>query len=327
MIHAGLLVTLLAFVGGFLAIFAVNLVITDVFLREREIHRPRLEAELRQRHREMAREQARTQNFEDLAAEALRDNGDQRSTLERLQEALEQAGMKMSAANLLGIAAASVLMTGLPVSLLCYLLGGSMLWGLLAGLMAFWVPILYVLFKRGQRLEALRSQLPDSLDLMSRILRAGQTMSQAMLAIANEFRPPVATEFGLCYEQQNLGLSAEVALRDLARRSGVIELKIFVLALLVHRKTGGNLAELLDKLATIVRERYKIRGRIRALTAEGRFQAIALLMMPPIVFALLLLLNRAYAVKLLDHPGLILGSVISMAVGSLWIRSIVNFEF
>jgi tight adherence protein B len=198
---------------------------------------------------------------------------------------------------------------------------------LCGGLTAMTVPILYVLYRRKKRLDTLRSQLPDALELMSRVMRAGQTITQAMHAVSDEFKPPVASEFGFCYEQQNLGLAPDIALRDLAKRTGLLEIKIFVLALLVHRQSGGNLAELLDKLSDIIRERYKILGKIRALTAEGRLQAAILLGLPPFMYVVLLIISRAYALQLLDHPRLIIGAIIAMIFGALWIRKIVNFDF
>jgi tight adherence protein B len=162
---------------------------------------------------------------------------------------------------------------------------------------------------------------------MSRIVRAGQTISQALRAVSDEFQPPIATEFASCYEQQNLGLSTDAALRDLARRTGLLEIKIFVLALLVQQQTGGNLAELLDKLSTIIRERFQIRGQIRTLTAEGRTQATVLLVLPPVMFGLILFFNRDYANMLLARPKLIIGCLVSEAIGALWIRRIINFDF
>ena len=122
------------------------------------------------------------------------------------------------------------------------------------------MPLLYVQLKRKRAAGEAPAQLPDAFDLMGRVIRAGQTMSQALQAVADEFPQPIAGEFAYCYEQQNLGLPPEVALRDLARRTGLLEIKIFVLALLVQQQTGGNLAELLDKLSTIIRERFRIRG-------------------------------------------------------------------
>src|SRR5208337_2382334 len=188
-------------------------------------------------------------------------------------------------------------------------------------------PIFFVWFKRNARSEKLLSQLSDAFDLMSRVIRAGQTMSQGLQAVADEFSPPVATEFAFCFEQQNMGLAPETALRELARRTGLLELKIFVLAVLIQQQTGGNLAELLDKLSHIIRERYKLRGKIQALTAEGRMQAMVLLGLPPGLFLLMLVMNRSYAGTLLEHPSLIWTTVISETIGGLWIRKIVNFDF
>ncbi len=105
-------------------------------------------------------------------------------------------------------------------------------------------------------------------------------MAQALQAVADEFAPPIAGEFAYCYEQQNLGLSPETAMRELARRTGLLEVKIFVTAVLVQQQTGGNLAEMLDKLSSIIRERYQLRGKIKTLTAEGRIQGIILLGLP-----------------------------------------------
>jgi tight adherence protein B len=162
---------------------------------------------------------------------------------------------------------------------------------------------------------------------MARVIRAGQTMSQALQAVGDEFDPPLAGEFAHCFEQQNLGLPPELALRDLARRTGLLEVKIFVLAVLVQQQTGGNLAELLDKLAVVIRERFKVRGKVRALTAEGRIQAAVLLALPPVMFLIILFLNRGYAQLLLDHPWLLVGVLVTELLGALWIRKIVNFDF
>jgi tight adherence protein B len=186
---------------------------------------------------------------------------------------------------------------------------------------------LIVDFRRKARQHKLRTQLPDAFDLMSRVVRAGQTMSQALLAVSDEFAPPVAAEFAYCYEQQNLGLSPELTLRDLARRNGLLEIKIFVMAMLVQQQTGGNLAELLDKLSAVVRDRFRIQGAIKALTAEGRMQAVVLLILPLALFLMMLFTNPDYAQVLLDNPQLIAGTLVCEAVGAVWIRKIVNFDF
>jgi tight adherence protein B len=152
-------------------------------------------------------------------------------------------------------------------------------------------------------------------------------MSQAMASVSDEFKAPVSLEFAYCVEQQNLGLAPEFALRDLARRTGLIEIKIFVLAMLVHRQTGGNLAELLDKLATIVRSRYRLRAKVKGLTAEGRMQGLILLALPVLIYVAMLFVNRPYAIKLLQLPALLIVSLTMMTLGALWIRKIVNFDF
>src|SRR5205823_1277174 len=128
--------------------------------------------------------------------------------------------------------------------------------------------------------------------------RAGQTTSQALQAVADEFDQPLAGEFTYCVEQQNLGLATEDALRDLARRTGLLEVKIFVLALLVQQQSGGNLAEILDKLAHVVRERFRVQGKIKALTAEGRLQAAVLLVIPIAIMCFMTVANQDYATSL-----------------------------
>jgi tight adherence protein B len=169
--------------------------------------------------------------------------------------------------------------------------------------------------------------MPDAFDLMARVVRAGQTMAQAQQAIADEFESPIAAEFSLCFEQQNLGLAPEIALRDLARRAGLLEMKIFVTALLVQQQAGGNLSELLEKLAGVVRERFVTRGKILSLTAEGRLQGIVLLCLPTGLFLIMLMMNREFAVVLLNYPKLLMGVLVCQVVGALWIRKIVNFDY
>jgi tight adherence protein B len=152
-------------------------------------------------------------------------------------------------------------------------------------------------------------------------------VTQAMQAVSDEFKPPVNVEFGYCYEQQNLGLAPEVALHDLAQRTGLMEIKIFVLAVLVHRQAGGNLTELLDNIAHVVRQRFKMRTEIKSLTGEGRMQAIVLLALPIVVWFGLFFVTREYALKLLEHTSLLIITLTSMLIGTVWIRRIVNFDF
>jgi tight adherence protein B len=170
-------------------------------------------------------------------------------------------------------------------------------------------------------------QLPAAFDLMARVLRSGHSVPQAFQAVADTFEPPIAGEFAYCQEQQNLGLLPEVTYRELTRRTGVLELKIFVMAMMIQRQTGGNLSEVLERLAALVRERVRLRNHVRALTAEGRLQAVVLLVLPPIMYLVMRFINRPYADVLLDHTGLLAGMAVSMIVGALWIRKIIQFDF
>ena len=189
------------------------------------------------------------------------------------------------------------------------------------------IPFLFVYVKRRMRLNKMMSQLPHAFDLMARVIRAGQTVSQALVAVADEFQEPLSVEFAYCYEQQNLGLPPEQALRSLARRTGLLEIKIFVLALLIQQQSGGNLAELLDKLSAVIRDRFRIAGKIKSVTAEGRLQAMVLLALPPGLLLIISLLNRGYVLTLFDHPWLLAGMLVAELLGALWIRRIVNFDF
>lgn len=321
----GTFLIVLAFLAGVLLVFGGNLVVVDLFQREKREMQARLDEELLQQQRELARggvlgkrDLARISDEAYLEATA-----HQKGLRERLSDLIAQAGMQVQTSQVLMFSGLAAVAGGLLLGFLT----GSILVGILGGMLAGAIPVVVVYLMRERRLENLRSQLPDAFDLMARILRAGQTMSQAMSSVSEEFKPPVSLEFAYCYEQQNLGLAPEFTLHELARRTGLIEIKIFVLAMLVHRQTGGNLAELLDKLSTIVRARYRLRAKVKSMTAEGRMQGLILLGLPVLVYVALLIINRNYAMKLLDYPLLLGGTLTAMTIGALWIRRIVNFDF
>jgi tight adherence protein B len=312
----------MTFLAGALAVAGIYSILSDLYLRDRARVGKRIDEEFRKRQRDRARQSPLFKNLGELAAEAAAEDGGPKGFRPRLELLLEQSGLDLTVERLLSIAA----MAGLGLGALAMLFKGPLA-ALAFGVFGAVVPLLYVRFKQKRRQGKLLSQLPDAFDLMARVIRAGQTMSQALQAVADEFDQPIAAEFSYCYEQQNLGLSPELSLRDLARRTGLIEIKIFVLALLVQQQTGGNLAEMLEKLSNVVRERFRLLGKIRALTAEGRFQAGVLLALPPFMFLLILALNRQYGEVLLDHPSLLVAVFVSELIGALWIRKIVNFDF
>jgi tight adherence protein B len=312
---------LLTFLAVVFAVVGVYSILTDVFLRDRSRFSQRVDQEFRMRLRSRARKSALFKEGV-LDAEALRSEEDQQGGWGRFEAMVDQSGLNLTATRLVVIMLCAGAATGAAAMLLHNVAGAVAVATVGAAL-----PWVYVYLKRKRRLEKLLSQLPDTFDLMARVIRAGQTVPQAMQAVADEFDAPVAGEFSYCYEQQNLGLPPEISYRDLARRTGLLEIKIFVMALLVQQQSGGNLAELLDNLATVVRERFRVRGKIRVLTAEGRIQAAVLLALPPLLLLVILFLNPRYGQVLIDHPNLLVGMFTSEALGALWIRSIINFDF
>lgn len=317
------ILTFLAVACGTIGVYSI---VMDVFLRDRSRLNERIDEAFCREQRERVKKSSLFKDISKIASEPL--DGDdplaaKRTLIERLDEYIEQAGLAFTPARLLSITAA----TASGFALCGFILRGSVVAAGIGLAIGAATPFLYVECKRCQRLEKLRSQLSDAFDLMARAIRAGQTMSQAMQGVADEFTQPIAAEFSYCYEQQNLGLSPDTALRDLARRTGLIELKIFVVAMMVQRQVGGNLCEMLEKLAHVVRDRFRIRGLIKALTGEGRMQAVVLMALPFGMFLIMLTLNRAYAQVLLEHPMLITGMFISEFFGALWIRKIINFDF
>jgi tight adherence protein B len=199
--------------------------------------------------------------------------------------------------------------------------------GVLAGLIAGAVgPWFLLAWRAAARQKMYLRQLPDAFDLMARVIRAGQSVPQAFQAVSETFEDPLASEFAFCQHQQNFGLRPEVAFQEMAQRSGILELRIFVMATAVQRQTGGNLAEVLERLASLLRARLRLQQRIRTLTAEGRLQGLTLVVLPVVVFGVLLVVNRRYAEQLLARPGLVATTLACMTVGLLWIRSIVRFE-
>jgi tight adherence protein B len=240
----------------------------------------------------------------------------------RLQTLIEQADLNLKVRQLLGLAAALGLALGVA---------GTVFRGLLLGVPAAAAgtaaPVLYVLRRRKARREEFLNKLPAAFDLMSRVLRSGQSVPQALQAVGDSFEGPIAQEFLSCQKQQNLGLRPEVAFREMAERTGILEMRIFVMAMHIHRQVGGNLSEVLERLASLIRTRLKLRKQVRALTAEGRLQGLTLVALPVLMFGVMMAINRSYAEVLLEHPTLIGGTGLMMGLGLLWIRKIVNFDF
>jgi tight adherence protein B len=307
------------------AILAVYSLVVDLFYRDRPPLRQWLDRELRNRQRERARKSAVIFKRDALVlppGEANRPVVPSPSLSRRVEILIEQAGLFLSPGQFVAVCAVA----GLLAAILSIVFVAPVV-GVLAGLAGAAAPWLWLLARRRARQREMLRQLPRAFELMARIIRAGSSIPQALAAVVDQFDPPLATEFAYCQEQQRLGLLPEISFRELAQRSEFIELKIFAMALLIQQKTGGNLSELLDRLAALIRERVRLQGVLRAATAEGRLQAMVLVALPPILFVLLFVLHRSYAEILLDHYELLIGAAVSMAIGAAWIHRIVRFQF
>jgi len=244
---------------------------------------------------------------------------------DKLQLLLDQAAVNISAyefmlitLGLMSVGIAIPLTTGLHT-------GFSPVTAILVALL----PLFVCLFKKRRRLAAFQKQLPDALELISRALRAGHSLAAGFKLVSDELSNPIGLEFGRVYEEQNLGIPFEKALDDLANRIPNVELRFFATAVALQHQTGGDLAEILDKIGHLVRERFKIWGAVQALTGEGRLSGIVLLALPPVLFGTIYRINSPYLeVLFTDELGkqLLIFAVVMQFIGALVIRKIVNIK-
>jgi tight adherence protein B len=244
--------------------------------------------------------------------------------LEQLQELLLQADVNWS------------LMTVLLVFLVSGAVGLSLgffsrgpvgaLVGLLVGL---YLPYWLLKFKKKRRIKKFEKQLPEALDLLARGLKAGHAFASGLQIVGSEMPNPVGLEFFRTFKEYNHGMDLNTSLINLCKRVELRELRFFTTAVMIQRETGGNLVEILEKIAGLIRERFKLRNQIKALTAEGRLSGLILILMPPVLFLVMLRINPDYTMLLVNHP---LGRMMAMtaltfqALGVLAIRKIVNIK-
>ncbi len=191
------------------------------------------------------------------------------------------------------------------------------------------MPILVLLFAKKRRMRKFASQLPQSLDLISQALRAGQSLSAGLQLVAQQTSDPLGPEFMNCFEQQNFGVPLEQALIEMTERIPNIDLQFFATTVVLQRQTGGDLAEILDKISKLIRERFTIWGQIQALTGEGRLSGIVLLALPPGLFLVMLKLNYEYIMKLFTHPlgqKMLIFAIVMQLLGALAIKKIITIK-
>ena len=190
-------------------------------------------------------------------------------------------------------------------------------------------PITFVVFKRSRRLRAFEKSFPEAIDLLGRAVRAGHSFTTGLEMIATELPEPVAGEFRTAFDEQNFGLPLRDALLNLAGRLPIIDVQFFITALLVQKETGGNLAEILDNLAHVVRDRFRILGEVRVRTAQGRLTAAILIAVPPFMIVALRALNPDYINLLFTDPWgpyMLWAAAILQVIGSIALWKIVDIE-
>jgi len=191
------------------------------------------------------------------------------------------------------------------------------------------MPLIYVLRARRQRLDGIERQLPDALELMARAMRAGHAFPSAIQMVGQEVPDPIAQEFRLTFDEVNYGVPIQDALLNLSARVPLTDLRFFVIAVSIQRQTGGNLAELLDKLASLIRARFKLLGTIRVLATEGRVSAWILSILPFVLVAILNLINPKFMSVLWNDPAGVITIWIGltiMVVGIVWMWRIVKIR-
>jgi len=241
-----------------------------------------------------------------------------------LQELLIQGEIKTRAGNFLIVCAVSAMI----VAGVIFYFGGPML-GWVGLVIGFFLPYMYASYRRTKRFEKFESLFPEAIDTLARAVRAGHAFTTAIEMIANEVAEPVSGEFRKLFEEQKFGLPVRDALMNLTERIPLVDVKFFVTAVMLQRETGGNLAEILDNLSYVIRERFKIQRQVRVFTAQGRLTMLLLMGMPPLIVVVMLLTNPTFIRPLFKDPighALVVVGITLQTIGYFVIRRIIRIE-
>ncbi len=241
-----------------------------------------------------------------------------------LNRRLRGSGWKLTATQAVAISLA----LGAAGFAVCVYLVGFLPAAIVGVLLSAVVPIKISMDYRA-RMRRFEEGLVEALDVMTRALRAGQPFNESMLMVAQELQGPVAEEFGLTFSELNYGLSPKQAFENMLERVPSITLKALVVAVLLQRETGGNLAELLDKISRVLRGRFRFHRKVRTLSAEGRMSSVVLIAVPFVLFAMLYFTSPEYATVLLNHPTghkMIAFSSILLVIGIVWVRKLTRID-
>lgn len=243
-----------------------------------------------------------------------------------LQRDLHEAGMKITVATLLLSAGVLAVATFLGITFFT----ANRMFGLIGAIVAGVIPFIVVRRKKTNRLRKFEEQFPEAIDLIGRALRAGHAFTTGLAMVAEEIGKPVGEEFQLLYDRQNYGMALPDAMRAFAARIPLIDARFFVTAVLTQRETGGNLGEVLDNLARVIRDRFRVNRQVRVLTAHGRITGWILAGMPPALAAAMFVVAPNQMKMLTSDPlgiQMIVGALILQIIGTLIIWKLVNISY
>lgn len=242
-----------------------------------------------------------------------------------LQTMLAQGGLNFRAGNFLGLSAAASVAAGI----VAYILAKRMEVVWFALLVGFILPYAYASIMRNKRFEKFEELFPEAIDTLARAVRAGHAFTTALELITNEVAEPVAGEFRQLFEEQKYGMPVRDALMNLTERMPLVDVKFFVTAVMLQRETGGNLAEILDNLSYVIRERFKVQRQVRVYTAQGRLTMALLMGMPPIIVAVMLVVSPEFIHPLFADPIghiLLVAGICLQTMGYFVIRKIIRIQ-
>jgi tight adherence protein B len=249
-----------------------------------------------------------------------------RKSIRPVEQLIEQSGHTFTVGTFLLVSATAALL----LAFLTWTFTSIWALAVLAAVVAAWVPTAVLRYQRTRRVLKFEEQFPEALALISRALKAGHTFTTGLSMVAEEMPAPIGHEFKLLYDQQNYGMAMPDALREFANRVPLLDARFFVTAVLIQRESGGNLAEVLDNIATVIRDRFRVKRQIRVISAHARMTGLVLIGTPPGLAFILLLINPDHLNKMLSTQlgiQLIVAAIVMQVLGSLIIQKLIRIEY
>ena len=292
--------------------------------RERRAIRKRLRVDRLKLHvpKSLSKEAARLSNV-DLLDRILTQR---KSLIGPLRRLLEQSALPLNVGRFLLLSGCAALLAFVVVLMISHIMAAAFI----VGLVAMFAPYWFVRYKRDRRVRQFEELFPGAIDLITRALRAGHAFTTGLAMVGDEMPEPIGPEFKLLYDRQNFGMPLPEALRAFGERIPLLDARFFVTAVLTQREAGGNLSEVLDNLAAVIRDRFKVKRDVRAKSAHGRITGWILAGLPPGLALAFLVMVPEHMKMLIDDPlgvRMIIGALVLQVAGTLVIRKIVNFDY